>query len=333
MGNPIVRYEAGQTAYPFEAAANAGDNTTFAASFSPISAVVGAEPVVAPYGLLTGGAITVHATNNTINVAALTASMAAATGADAAGVISVAAATPTITRPATAVAKVCSVTVTNAGAIAVVAGTDGASTTFSEVRGAAGGPPFIAIDSIEIGQVRVTTSVAGPVTAGQIYSVPGLHLERADYPVYTLDYALGKINFAASLPLIHTASVPKKVYIRGAVPLFAPIANTSDWTPAESTYSISSTSTYDGPVGSASSSLGQASFNAVLTNGLTDGVLAFKGKNIWMEFRPDRDKTVPKQLTQGILGVSRSFPAGGGSTNFKASFTVTPAVESVDVKA
>lgn len=141
MGNPIVRYEAGQTAYPFEAAANAGDNTTFAASFSPISAVAGAEPVVAPYGLLTGGAITVHATNNTINVAALTASMAAATGADAAGVISVAAATPTITRPATAVAKVCSVTVTNAGAIAVVAGTDGASTTFSEVRGAAGGRP------------------------------------------------------------------------------------------------------------------------------------------------------------------------------------------------
>jgi len=61
------------------------------------------------------------------------------------------------------------------------------------------------------------------------------------------------------------------------------------------------------------------------------GQLAVKGKEIWFEFRPDRDKTVPRQLTQGLFGVSRTFPAGGGS--FSASCTVTPRVESVDVKA
>ena len=331
MGAPIIRYEAGQTAYPFEAAADSGDATVFGVSFAPISNVAGSEPVIAPYGLLTGGAITVHATDDTVTVAALTASMAAVSGADEDGVLSVAAGTGVITRPLTNVSRVNSITITDAGAIAVVAGTSGATTAFSETRGAAGGPPLIPVGSIEIGQVRVTTSAAAAITAAQIYTVPGLHVERSDYPVYALDYATGEITFAAALPLIHTGAVAKKVYARGATPLFAPIANTSDWVPAESTYSINSTSTYDGPVGSASSSLGQAGFTAIMRDGITDSVLAAKGTEIWIEFRPDRDKTVPKQLTQGIFGVSRTFPAGGGS--FSASCTVTPRTESVDIKA
>ncbi len=331
MGAPIIRYEAGQTARPFEALTNTGNNTAFQATFSPVSNAAGAEPVIAPYGLLTGGAITTHATNNTVTVASLTASMAGVSGADASGVIAVAAGTATVTRPTGNVAKINSITIDSTGAIATVVGTDGSTTAFSETRGAAGGPPLIPVGSIEIGQVRFASSTAAAVQSAEIYAVPGLHLERADYPVYQLDFAAGKVTFATDLPLIHTGSVTKKVYMRGATPLFAPIANTSDWVPAEATYSINSTSTYDGPVGSASSSLGQASFNAIMKDGVTDSVLAQKGKNIWFEFRPDRDKTVPRQLTQGIFGVSRTFPAGGGS--FSASCTVTPSVESVDIKA
>jgi hypothetical protein len=331
MGAPIIRYEAGQTAYPFEAAADSGDATVFGVSFAPISNVAGSEPVIAPYGLLTGGAITTHATNDTVTVAALTVSMAGVAGADVNGVKSVAAGTGVITRPLTNVSNVNSITIDSTGAIAVVVGTSGATAAFSETRGAAGGPPLIPVGSIEIGQVRVTTTAAAAITAAQIYTVPGLHVERSDYPVYSLDYATGEITFAAALPLIHTGAVPKKVYARGATPLFAQIANTSDWVPAESTYSINSTSTYDGPVGSASSSLGQAGFTAIMRDGITDSVLAAKGTEIWIEFRPDRDKTVPKQLTQGIFGVSRTFPAGGGS--FSASCTVTPRTESVDIKA
>jgi len=331
MGAPIIRYEAGQTAQPFEAAADSGDATVFAASFAPISNAAGAEPVVVPYGLLTGGAVTTHASNDTVTVAALTASMAAATGADVDGVLAVSAGTGVITRPLTDVSKVNSITIDATGAIAVVAGTSGTTTAFVETRGAAGGPPLIPVGSIEIAQVRVVTTAAAVITSAQIFAVPGLHVERSDYPVYSLDFATGEITFAADLPLIHTGAVPKKVYIRGATPLFAPIANTADWVPAESTYSISSTSTYDGPVGSASSSLGQASFTAILKDGITDSVLAAKGNEIWFEFRPDRDKTVPKQLTQGVFGVSRTFPAGGGS--FSAACTVTPRTESVDVKA
>ena len=331
MGQPIIRYEAGQTPHPFEAMTDGGDATKFAASFAPISNAAGFEPTVAPYGLLTGGAITATGTNNQVAVAALTASMAGATGADANGVVVVPGGNLTLTRPATNVAKVISITVDATGALAAVAGADGSSAAFSEVRGANGGPPFIPVGSIEIGQVRLSTSAAALVSPGEIFAVPGLHVEMAGYPVYSLDFARGHVTFAAELPKIHTGGVPKKVYIKGATPLFAPIAQTSDWVPAESTYSINSTDTYDGPVGSASASLGQATFTAVLRDGITDAFLAQKGKSLWFEFRPDRDKTLPKQLTQGILGVSRTFPAGGG--NFSAACTVTPNEASLDVTA
>lgn len=329
MGAPIIRYEAGQTPHAFEAMTDSGDRTTFAASFYPISNRAGSEPVLAPYGLLTGGAITPHATDNDkVTVAALTASMAAAAGADADGVVSVASGPVTITRavgPDTH--AVTSITVASTGALAAVAGTDG--TAFSDTRGAAGGPPLIPVGSIEIGQVKTTAAATAAVLASEIVQVAGLSLERSDYPVYALDYATGEATFADALPAIHTGSVPKKVYIKGSTPLFAPIPQTSDWVPAEATYSINSTDTYDGPVGSASSSLGQASFTAILKDGITDALVALKGQTLWFEFRPDRDKTVPKQLTQGIFGMSRTFPAGGGS--FSANCTVTPSVASVDV--
>ncbi|MEY5098584.1 MAG: hypothetical protein RJA36_1303 [Pseudomonadota bacterium] len=328
MGAPIIRYEAGQTPQAWTAASDSGDAKKFSVGFSPISSAAGFEPSIAPYGLLTGGAITTNATNNTVSVAALTASMAGATGASAAGVVSVAAGSATVTRPATNVAKVCSVTIDSTGAIAVVAGTDGASTTFSETRGAAGGPPFIPVGSVELGQVRLTTSAAAVVAAGEIFQVVGTHCETSGYPVYALDYGLGTVTFADVLPKIHTGSLPKKVYAKGYTPLFSAIPNTSDWVPAESTYSINSTDTYDGPVGSASSSLGQASFTAQLKDGITDAFVASKGKNLWFEFRPDRDKTIPKQLTQGILGIARSNPASGAPS---ASCTVTPSAATLDV--
>jgi hypothetical protein len=46
MGAPIIRYEAGQTAYPFEAMTDSGDATTFGASFAPLSDVAGAEAAI-----------------------------------------------------------------------------------------------------------------------------------------------------------------------------------------------------------------------------------------------------------------------------------------------
>lgn len=329
MGQPIVRYESGQTSYAFEEMTDGGDNTTFEASFSPLSRVSGFAPTIAPYGLKTGGAITPTASNDEVQTAAMTLVAPGMTGADANGVVTVAAdASVTITRAtSTDTHMINSITVNSSGAVVAVAGTDG--TAFSETRGAAGGPPLIPVGSVEIGQVRTTSFTAGVVTSSEISQVPGLSQERSDYPTYTINYATGEVTFVDALPLIHTDSVPKKVYIKGATPVFAPAPKSSDWVPAESTYSISSTDTYDGPVGSSSSSLAQASFNMVLANGHNDPILAKKGQNLWFEFRADRDVTVPKQLTQGIFGVSRSFPAGGGAVT--ASCTVTPESESLDL--
>lgn len=332
MGQPIVQYESGQTSYAFEEMTDSGDQTTFSASFSPFSQVSGYAPTVAPYGLKTGGAITPDTTNDQVDVAAMTVVAPGMTGADSDGVVSISAASGvSVSRGISAdTHRITSITVDNTGTVVAVAGVDNAG-SFSETRGAAGGPPYIPVGSIEIGQVRLTSVTAALVTADEILQVPGLTQELTGYPVSETNYAEGKVTFVSALPTIHTGDLPKKVYVKGATPLFAPVPKASDWSPADETYSISSTDTYDGAVGSSSASLNQGSFNAVLTDGITDNFVALKGENIWIEFRPDRDVTVPKQLTQGILGISRSFPAGGGSVT--ATCTVTPVEATKDVTA
>lgn len=328
MGEPVIRIESGQTAQAFEELTNSGDNMRFSASFSPLSSAAGREPVIAPYGLVTGGAITPTATSNQVSVAALTAMGPGITGAGVTGMVSVASGTVMVTRgTGSNVCSITSVTVTAAGALAAVAGT--AAATFSETRGAAGGPPFIPVGSIEIGQVRTSAIAAAVVASGDIYQIPGLTQERSDFPTYNVLSVSGEVEFVQALPLIHTGGVPKKVYMSGYTPLFQQLSKTADWVPAEATYSISSTDTYDGPVGSSSSTLNQATFTVILPNGVSESFLQLRGQNLWFEFRPDRDASFPKQLTQGIFGVSRTFPAGGGAR--VATCTVTPQEASRDV--
>ena len=295
----------------------------------PWSQAAGYEAVLTPYGLATGGVVTVNVTNDTVDVAALTAYMPAATGANATtGLLSVGGSTLTITRGATT--NICcttSLTVTSVGALAAVAGTP--HTAVSETRGAAGGPPFIPVGSIEIGQVRVTSITAGAVLSGEIYQVVGVHQERYDYPVFSADYLLGKLTFAAALPLSHTGSVPKLVHARVATPGFAEIARAKDWKPAETSNSANSEQFYDGTLGSFSSSLGQAGFTCSMADGVTDALLAKVGQNLIFKFKPDKNKA-PYQLTQGILGLARTYTAGA---NPSAACTVTAAQASVDVAA
>lgn len=329
MGKPILRYESGQALQAFEEMTDSGDQTIFNGSFAPISNKSGFEPTIAPYGLLTGGVITPDAgVNDSVDVAALTVLAPGMTGADADGVVSVAADTVTITRAvSTDTHMINSITIDSTGAVAVVTGTDG--TAFSETRGAAGGPPYIPVGSIEIGQVRTTSFTAAVVASSEIFQVVGTHQERSDYPVYELDRSINELTFADVLPAIHTGDLPKKVYIKGYTPIFAPIPEAYDFVPAEQSHSLSSTDTYDGAKGSYSSSLNQSTFSALLKDGSTDAVVQQKNENLWFEYRDDRDKTLPKILTQGVLGVGRAFPAGGGRRT--VSCTITPESESVDV--
>ena len=74
--NAKLQYEAGQNVTAMTLLTDSGDATTFTSGASLWSGKAGFAPVVRPNGLLTGGVITTHASNNTVAVAALTCNLA-----------------------------------------------------------------------------------------------------------------------------------------------------------------------------------------------------------------------------------------------------------------
>jgi hypothetical protein len=320
-----LEYEAGQTVTAMSALTDSGDATIFTSAASLWSGKSGYTPTVRPNGLLTGGVVipAAAAGNNNVDVSALTCNLAGV-------VTSVAAAlNNAITRPATAVSKVNSITVNSSGAIAVVAGVDGTTTAFVETRGAAGGPPLIPVGSIEIAQVRVTSNTAAVITAAQIYSVVGTHTEMANYPLYNVNYNSGRVEFLSALPKIHTGTLAKGVYASYSAPIFSEISLASDFKPPETTHSVSSTQIYNTTLGSTSQTLGQGSFTAYLEDGISDALVQEKNENLWFRFYADRYKT-PYLLTQGKLGISRTFPAGD---SIQAACTISATSAALEVTA
>ena len=331
LTNAGIYYESAQSQQPFAAMSADDARTVFSLAAKPWSNAPGYEYVVAPYGLMTGGAITPGAVAGNVAVAAATAMMPGATGANATtGVLSVtaeSALTITLNTDDTKPYRIDSVIVTSSGAYDLIEGTVGAA--FSETRGAAGGPPYIADGAIEVGQVRRNFSHADTnraVTTAEIYQVVGVSQERYDYPVYAVNAIRGQITFADALPEIHTGDIPKRVYARVATPVFAEIPRAKDWVPAETSNSVNSEQYYDGTLGSFSSSLGQASFTVSLNDGITDALLAKKGNELLFKFMPDKNRT-PYQITQGILGVARTYAVGAHPA---ASVTVSASQASVD---
>lgn len=317
--NAKLEYEAGQNLVSIAALTDSGDHTNFTSASSLWSNRSGYAPVVRPNGLLTGGAITTHASNNTVNVAALTLNLNGV-------VTSVSSGTATITRGvSTDTHNITSITINSSGAITAVSGTDG--TSFTETRGSAGGPPLIAVDSVEIGQVRTTTTSAAVVAATEIYQVVGTHQERADYPLYNVRYEDGGVEFLSALPLIHTGSVAKAVYASHYSPLFSEVALASDFVPPENSHSVTSTQIYNTTLGSTATTLNQGSFTAYLQDGVTDPLVTLKDESLWFRFYPDRYKS-PYLLCQGKLGVGRTFPAGD---NIQAACTISATAAASEV--
>lgn len=328
--NSSIEYESGQNAQPFEAMTDSGDHRLFSASFATWSGRSGFEATVRPYGLATGGKIipAVSGSDNVVDTAALTAYMPGSSAADATGLVTVAAQTDiTAARAATLSHIISSVTVNDSGAVAVVAGTEGSS--FSETRGAAGGPALIPVDSVEIGQVRYSAQAAAAVSTAEIFQVVGLHQERFDFPIWSEDPANGEITFAVALALIHTGGVTKAVWVKGFTPILAEIPRTRDWVPAETSNSLTTTENYDGPEGSVSRSVNQASFTASMRDGSTDSIIGLKNERLWFRFKQDRNKS-PHQLTQGILGISRTYPVGGQPT---CAFTISADTPTLDFES
>jgi hypothetical protein len=322
--NAKWQYESGQSSVAQTALTDSADHLTFTSGATLWSGKSGYAPVVRPNGLLTGGVITPNATNDKIDVAALTANLQGVVTSVGASV-----ATLTLTRPATNVSKVNSITVNAGGALAVVAGTDGATTAFSETRAAAGGPPLIPVDSVEIGQVQFVTSAAGAITAAMIYQVVGTHVEAANFPLFDINYKGGSVTFLSALPLIHTGTVAKKVYSSYASPLFADISLASDFKAPETSHSVTSTQVYGTSIGASSETLGQGGFVAYLEDGVTDALVGQKNQMLWFKFFPDRYKS-PYMLSQGKLGIARVFPAGD---QIKATCTISATQAATEVAA
>lgn len=224
----------------------------------------------------------------------------------------------TITRPATDVAKINSFTVTSAGEIAVVAGLDGLSSAYSLVRGAAGGPPLIPVDSTELFLVKVTDSDPAPITAGQIVHTT----EFAE--VFTIhetgfgdhsEFSLRRrahIFMGRELPLIHTGPATRRIYADIAEPQKTLISKTKDFKAAEVSSSITSTQFYDALDAEDSDSLAAGGFSAKLVNGVSDLILASRKKVRTFWFYPDKDQT-DHVLTQGKVSAARTWEVGGGT--------------------
>jgi hypothetical protein len=290
----------------------------------------GYTPVVRPNGLATGGAVTpeVAVTNDEVDVAALTCYIA--------GVLTEvgAAAGTSLTRQSANDYKKFSITITSGGAVAVVNGTE--HTSFSDVRGATGGPPWIDEDAIEIAQIHLTSQVAAPVAATEIKQINGSHLERYDYPVWTVEYAdvasnilgFAGINFQSAMPAIHsedagTTTAGKLVYASYHTPEFAEIVDAFDFVPPADAHSVNSTQVYGRTKAAKSSSLNQGSFSVQLSDGITDALMAVVDDNLWFKFYPDRLNN-PYMICQGSLGVVANFPAGD---NINAACTITSEVK------
>ena len=317
--NAKLEYEAGQTSVG-QTELTTSDNLTFSSSASLFSNRSGFAPVVRPNGMLTGGAVTSGTASDDVDVAASTVNLNGA-------VVSVSGDTLTVIRPLSDVAQVFSVIVDNTGAYDIVEGTESGSATFSETRGAAGGPPFIPVDAVEVAQVRVNDSASASIADSEIFSVVGLHTERADFPLFNVNYESGSITFLAEVDAIHTGSVPKKVYASYATPIFGEVTLASDFQPPETTNNVTSTQIYGTTLGSTSSTLGQGSFTAFLNDGVTDALVTLKNENLWFRFFPNKFQSA-NILSQGKLGISRTFPAGD---NIQAACTISASEAAIEV--
>lgn len=334
--NAKLEYEAAQSAVAMVELTDQGDQKDFKSAHNFWSNRSGYEPDVRPNGLITGGVISPAASgsDDVVDVSALTAYLSGVLRSPSAET------DLSVPRPTVSNYQKHSITVTNAGAIAVVEGTEGSS--FSDTRGAAGGPAWIDNDAIEIGQVWYDSQSAAPVEAGEIYQVIGLHCERWDYPLWLVEYVdvesgvlgFAGVNFYSALPLIHSedagsTTYGKDIFASYHTPVFAEIIDAYDFVPPAASHTVSSKQVYGRVKGAKASSIGQGTFSFEMIDGITDSPLQFVDDVLWFRFYQDRLKD-PYIVCQGSLGVVATFNAG---ENIVAACTVSAEVVAERVRS
>lgn len=85
---------------------------------------------------------------------------------------------------------------------------------FVETRGAAGGPPWIPVDAVELAQIRTKSAYPARIKSREISQTLNKSIERYDWPDYTIDPGSGTVTFTARPMKAHTGGKPKAVFGR-----------------------------------------------------------------------------------------------------------------------
>ena len=285
-----------------------GDHQTFTSAADLWSKRTGYEPQIYPNGVSTGSYVFNRTTNDKVYVSAGTAYQG--------GILkTIAALEVTCTRTGDAVNPciITSVVIDATGVVNVNQGLKGAA--LSTTRGAAGGPPILAAEEIELGQVKYTSETSAPVAAAEIFQLVGVHRERFDFPgweTYTLPsrdgtIAGGTMQFVASLGDTHVAS-PKHVYGYYSEPGLTRLNPISNFSPPARVHSITSIPIYGGAIAIWSTSMTQGSFSVYLISGISGWVFGLQDTIATITFCPDQYGAC--LTAQGMCSVKASFPAG-----------------------
>ncbi len=315
-----LQIEHGFVLWDYEKGTNSGDNKkfTYSGTLKLFSMLKGQAPIVRPDGVRSGLKVkpAVAGGNNNVDIEAGTAF---AGGVD----LSVAAATNlAVTRtPAGGTFQITSIVVDNAGVITAVAGTEGSA--FSVTRGAAGGPPFIPVDKIEIAQVKLTSNTDAPIAASEIDQNV---MERYDIPSFKLIPEEAAVEMLAALDLRHTGSVTKGIWVKHYEPVFNDIPEASAWKPVDKSGESQTFRTYDGVFALATTGIKDGSFEVNLKGEAGEIMNQVAGATRWLRFYPDKFRT-DHHLVLGFVSVEREFPA---DNLMKAAVTVTGAIAAIE---
>jgi len=331
--------EFNQTKFDYTEATNSGDQKVFTvAGKSLFSVKEGYELSVKPDGIVTGrNLITPGAAVETVNVAAFTVNIGGTT-------YSVDASVEPCTRPATGLACINTLIVTSTGAataeVTVILGDDTSSgTTLVRTRDAVGGPDYIPVGSVAIGEVHFITHASAVILASEILQDVGIHTERFDSPVWSENITGDGTQAASTVKKnayiefsdvigdpIHTAAAYRPVWVSGYVPVASEISSSVDFKACKNSHSVSSRQLYNETRGSKSSSLGQGGFTALVNDGITDALVDLEDEDITFWFYPNRNK-LPFSVTQGYLGLDPTWPA---DADIEVSATISAAQKTVN---
>lgn len=228
--------------------------------------------------------------------------------------------------------RITALTVNANGTINGTIGTEGSS---GGARGAAGGNPFIPVDTVLIGYINMTYyggsgSGEDVVETGEIDSETK---ERAILPSYQVVYHDGKgdspenvgvIKFASQLPEIHAATAGgpgtarRNVYCSYYDATFEEIAETMDFGFTEDIEVITSRAYQDEAEQKDPSIPSWSMSGSAYWSKVQDVLNLIKNTKRWVKLYPDKDET-DHWVGRGVIKVDRNVPLAG---NLDASISI-----------